>query len=331
MLRDTIEAPAVGQFVSAHWAVIFASPSFNQESHMKKSAQKILAGLSVPLLMLVLLQANAPPARAQQPAPKVTGSPTQSPAKQPGADVRARVTETAVDASIPNDPPLDKMLAVYSPKVRELDVMIGKLKGELKKGGAGSGSLGNFVTDGMRFQASLKTGKPVALALMNGGGMRRNAIGEGDLRARDIFELLPFENALVTLDLTGEQLMKVMRTVVAGREAQSGARLVYKTNADKKSELVSAKLREATGEKEIDPNGIYTIVTIDYLYRVGGNTYGVLREGKNMKELGITLRDAIMNYVKSETAAGRDIRPNLDGRFVFDRAGSAVPEEVRPQ
>ena len=27
-----------------------------------------------------------------------------------------------------------------------------------------------------------------------------------------------------------------------------------------------------------------------------------------MKELGITLRDAIMNYVKSETAAGRDIK-----------------------
>jgi len=126
-------------------------------------------------------------------------------------------------------------------------------------------------------------------------------------------------------------LMKVLRTVVAGREAQSGARIVYKTKADKKSELVSAKLREAGGEKEIDPKATYTIVTIDYLYRVGGNTYGVLREGKNMKELGITLRDAVMNYVKSETAAGREIKPNLDGRFAFDRALSAVPEEVRPQ
>jgi 2',3'-cyclic-nucleotide 2'-phosphodiesterase (5'-nucleotidase family) len=151
------------------------------------------------------------------------------------------------------------------------------------------------------------------------------------LKARDIFELLPFENALVTLDLTGEQLMRLLQMIVTAREAQSGARITYKTNADKKSELVSATLREATGEKEIDPKGTYTIVTIDYLYRVGGATYGVLREGKNMKELGITLRDAIMNYVKAESAAGRDIRPKLDGRFVFDRARSAVPEEVRPQ
>jgi len=291
---------------------------------MKKSARKMLAGLSIPLLLLVLLLTSAPRAPSQQPAPKT--SPTQSP-----TDVRARVTETAVDASIPDDPPVDKMLAAFSPKVHELDVVIGKLKGELRKGGTGSGSLGNFVTDGMRAQASLKTGKPVAFALMNGGGMRRNTIGEGELTARDIFELLPFENALVTLELTGEQLTKVLQTVVAGREAQSGARIVYKTNADKKSELVSAKLREATGEKDIDPQATYTIVTIDYLYRVGGSTYGVLREGKNMKELGITLRDAIMNYVKSETAAGRDIKPNLDGRFVFDKAGSATPEEVRPQ
>src|SRR5439155_25069249 len=232
---------------------------------MKKSAQKILAGLSVPLLMLVLLPASAPPARAQQPAPKATGSPTQSPAKQPGADVRARVTETAVDASIPDDPPVDKMLAVYSPKVHELEVVIGRLKGELKKSGAGSGSLGNFVTDGMRWQASVKTGKPVTVALMNGGGMRRNSIGEGELKARDIFELLPFENALITVDLTGEQLTKLLQMIVAGREAQSGARITYKTNADKSSEMESARLRAANGDKEIDPNATYTITTIDYL------------------------------------------------------------------
>ena len=294
---------------------------------MKKFARSMLAALSIPLLLLGLLLTNVPRAWSQQPAAKT--SPT--PAPTAGADVRARVTETAVDASIPGDPPVEKMLVVYSPKVRELNVVLGKLKGELRKGGTGSGSLGNFVTDGMRAQASLTTGKPVAVALMNGGGMRRNTISEGNLTARDIFELLPFENALVTLDLTGAQLTQLLQMVISGREAQSGARVVYKTTADKKSELVSARLREAAGEKEIDPKATYTIVTIDYLYRVGGATYGVLRDGKNMKELGITLRDAIMNYVKSETAAGRDIKPNLDGRFVYDKAGSAVPEEVRPQ
>ncbi len=294
---------------------------------MMKSARKMFAGLSIPVLLAVLLLIGAPRALPQQPAPKTAPPATQSPAMP--ADVRARVVETPVDATVPNDPAVDKMLAPYSPKVRELEVVIGKLKGELRKGGTGAGSLGNFVTDGMRNQAALKTGKPITLALMNGGGIRRNAIGEGELMARDIFELLPFENALVTLDLTGEQLLKLLQMIVSKREAQSGARVTYKTNADKTSELISAKLREASGEKDIDPKATYTIVTIDYLYRVGGTTYGVLREGTNMKELGITLRDAIMNYVKAETAAGRDIKPSLDGRFVIDRASSTG--EVPPQ
>jgi 2',3'-cyclic-nucleotide 2'-phosphodiesterase (5'-nucleotidase family) len=290
---------------------------------MKESVRKMLSGRAIALLPLVLLLTGATQVRPQQPAPKNQSPPTP-------ADVRARVTESAVDSATPNDPAVDQMLAPYSPRVRELEVVIGKLKGELRKGGMGAGALGNFVTDGMRWQANLKTGKPVALSLMNAGGMRRNTIGEGELKARDIFELLPFENALVTIDLTGEQLTKLLQMIVAKHEAQSGARLIFKTNVDKSAELVSAKLRDGTGDKNIDPKAIYTITTIDYLYRVGGSTYGILQEGKNMKELGITLRDALMNYVKAETAAGRDIKPNLDGRFVFDRAGSA-PAEVSPR
>jgi 2',3'-cyclic-nucleotide 2'-phosphodiesterase (5'-nucleotidase family) len=306
------------------------SMSLDQESKMKKSARKVAAGLLFQSLLILLLLVSAPRALPQQTAPK-TASPTAQPQVVAPVDVPARVSETAIDSTIVDDPAVGKMLAVYSPKVRELEVVLGKLNGELRKGGTGSGSLGNFVTDGMRAQASLKIGKPVAAALMNSGGLRRNTIGEGELKARDIFELLPFENALITLDLTGEQLMKVLQMIVSRREAQSGARIIYKVNADKSSELVSAKLREASGEKDIDPTATYTIVTIDYLYRVGGSTYGILREGKNMKELGITLRDAIMAYVKSETAAGRDIKPNLDGRFVFDRANSAPTAEVPPQ
>jgi 2',3'-cyclic-nucleotide 2'-phosphodiesterase (5'-nucleotidase family) len=249
-------------------------------------------------------------------------------AAKPQASPASRVSETLVDSSLDDDPAVTKMIAVYSPKVRELDVVLGRLRGELKKGGAGSGSLGNFVTDGMRWQAMLKAGKTITLAVMNGGGLRRSTIGEGELRARDVFELLPFENALVTVDLTGVQLKKLLDTIVTANEAQSGARIVYKTTAEKKNEAESIKLREAAGETEIDPAKIYTVVTIDYLYNVGGARWGVFREGANMKALGITLRESLMNYVKAETAAGRDIKPNLDGRFSLDKANSAP--EVKP-
>jgi len=290
---------------------------------MPKSVGKIVSWRWLSLLLLLI---NAPLALAQQAAPA-----SQPPAARPPApasrNVNARVTETLIDSSIKDDPAVDRMLAVYGPKVRALDVVIGKLKGELRKGGAGAGSLGNFVADGMRAQASIKLGKSVDLAIMNGGGLRRNTIGEGDVRARDIFELLPFENALVTLDLTGEQVLKLLGVVVSSHEAQSGALITYITKADKSSVLEAAKLLT----REIDPKATYAVVTIDYLVNVGGDRYAVLREGKNTRPLGITLRDAIMDYVKAEAAAGRDIKTNLDGRFVLDRANSVLSGEVPPK
>ena len=293
-----------------------------------RSVLKIVSSLGFGLWLLLVSFSAVDRANAQQPAPAQSPTPTITAPR----DVKARVTETLIDSSIPDDPALDQMLTAFSPKVRALDIVIGRLKGELRKGGMGAGPLGNFVTDGMRTQASAKLGKRIDLSIMNGGGLRRNTISEGELRARDIFELLPFENALVTLDLSGEQILKLLGVVVSSREAQSGARLTYITKTDKSSQLETAMLRDEQGrEKEIDPKASYTIVTIDYLVNVGGERYSVLREGRNTKLVGITLRDAIMDYVKSETAAAREIKPRLDERFILDRANSVPSGEAPPK
>ncbi|MEO7970066.1 MAG: 5'-nucleotidase C-terminal domain-containing protein [bacterium] len=256
-----------------------------------------------------------------------------APAPTPPA-VHARVSETVVDATIPDDPAVDKMLEVYAPKVRALDVVIGKLKGELRKGGSGSGSLGNFVTNGIKQEASRKLGKPVDLAVTNGGGLRKSVISEGDLRIRDIFELLPFENALVAVDLTGAQVLDLLQVVVSHRDAQAGARIKYKTGTNKQPELETVRLLVAGQEKEIDPAKTYTVVSIDYLMNRRSSKpsategdYSILRAGKNINPIGLTIRDAMINYVKSETAAGREIRPNLDGRFIFDKSSTDTPEQ----
>ena len=226
-----------------------------------------------------------------------------------------RTGETIVDSKIPDDPAIEKLLKPYSGKVRALNVLIGRLEGELRKAGVGAGSLGNFVTEGIRSQASLKLGKPVMLAVTNSGGLRKNTIAEGELRASDIFELMPFENALVQVDLTGEQLTKLLTVILESKDAQSGAKIRYRMNGDK-PELVSVKLLNAQGrETEIDPSATYSIVTIDYLLSLGSGRYSILQRGKNATPLGLTLRDAIMNYVKAETAAGRPIRSTLDARF----------------
>jgi 2',3'-cyclic-nucleotide 2'-phosphodiesterase (5'-nucleotidase family) len=192
----------------------------------------------------------------------------------------------------------------------------------------GGGTLGNFVSDGMRAQATTKLGKPIALAIMNTGGLRKNEIAAGDLRASDIFELLPFENALVALDVTGAQLMKILQ--VATKDAQSGARIHFKYNDRDRPEFISGKLVDENGnEQEIDPNKLYTIVTIDYLLRLNSGAYAILQEAKQSTPLNITIRDAVMNYVKSETAAGHAIRGAVDNRFVQVGPGPKSTEPPR--
>jgi len=270
-------------------------------------------------LLLCMIAGGAQSALGQT-AARATPAPTP-------ADIHATVTETSIDSSLPDDQAVDKMLTVYSPKVRALDEVIGKLKGDLKKGGVGAGSLGNFVADAIRDRAQVKLGKPVLLAITNSGGLRKDAISEGELRVSDIFELLPFENALVTLDLTGDQLRRFLDVIVTHRDAQSGARIMYRSNDKKESEIVSVKLGSRGAETEIDPKATYTILTIDYLVKRGGD-YSILQQAKNVQLLNLTMRDAVLDYVKAETAAGRDIKATLDGRWRSDK--SATQTEVEP-
>lgn len=287
-------------------------------SHPKLALFKL--GLLVCIVACGSQASFAQAAAQQKPAPSPSTTAT---------DIHARVTELGVDASIPDDPAFEKMLAVYSPKVRALDLVIGKLTGDLRKGGTGAGSLGNFVTDGLRAQSSRKLGQPIVLAVTNGGGLRKNVIAAGDISLRDVFELLPFENALVAFDLTGAQVLDLLRIVLTRRDAQSGARIKYRINADKKPEIETARFVIDGAEKEIDPAAVYTVVSIDYLLNVAGGDYGVvLKQAKNIRPLGLTMRDAITDYVKAETAAGREIKSAFDGRFALNRETPGAAEET---
>lgn len=269
-------------------------------------------------LLILLAAIYAPPAvfgqaQAIEPCPA-------TPAPKIGPTVSARVdvktSQTTIDATIPGDAAVEKIVIPYAPKVRELSAVIGTLEGELKKSGVGASSLGNFVTDAMIMQARAK-GKPAAVAITNAGGLRKNTITPGQLRASDIFELLPFENALVEVDLTGAQLVKLLTNVTRGRDAQSGARIEFRWNQEDRPEFISAKLPGKDGtEINIDPQATYTVVTIDYLMKLASGNYAILQEGTNVTPLNITIRDAVMDYVKAETKSGRPIRALLDNRFV---------------
>lgn len=277
------------------------------------------------LFLCVALLSSAAIGRAQnvQSPAAASGIEVASEVHAPQPDIPAAATQIPVDSKIPAEARLLKMLEPYRARVRTLDIVIGRLKGDLQKVGMGGGTLGNFVTDALRAEASRSLRAPVPLMVTNSGGLRKNTIAEGKLRVRDIFELSPFENSLIQLDLTGDQVLKLLAAVVANKDAQSGAHITYKLGQDNKPELVDAKFVDARGRQtRIDQKAKYTIATIDYLYGLSSGRYSILREGKNMKPLGITIRDALLEYVRSQTAAGRPVMPKLDNRFTELSSGS---------
>ncbi len=312
------------------------------QQHASAKWNLIAAVLRMTVLLAIVSCLNSQQTFAQQSAPIEPCKDTPANGKtllkrieaSPAKDAIKKVetTQTLIDESIPGDPELEKLIAPYSAKVRELAVVIGQLEGELKKERIGAGSLGNFVTDGLRAQAARKLGAPVQVMITNAGGLRKNTIAPGELRASDIFELLPFENALIKLDFTGAQLLKLLGVVLKGRDAQSGARIKYRLNAENNPEFISAALVDANGQEvEIDPHKTYGVVTIDYLLSLKSGDFAILQEGQNVTPLGLTMREAIMDYVKSETAGGRPIKAGDDGRFVLVESAEKAKSEARPE
>jgi len=229
--------------------------------------------------------------------------------------IKEKASQTQIDSGIADDPKMVELLSPYAAKVKELSTVIGTLDGPLAKRDAGAGTIGQLVTNAMLSAARKKGINNVAVAITNAGGLRKNSIAAGQIRISDIFELLPFENALMTIDLTGEQLLKVLQ--LSTRDAQAGARIEFKWNDPTRMEVLSAKLLSANGTvTDIDPSARYTVVTIDYLYKLNSGAYALLKEGKNINWLNLAVRDAVLDYVKDETAAGRPIRSQPDGRFV---------------
>jgi len=165
--------------------------------------------------------------------------------------------------------------------------------------------LGNLIADVLRQAATRVLNEPAEVGLMNMGGIR-NVLTEGNITVGNVFEILPFENALCVVHIKGSQLRKLFGQIAGrGGEAISGARIVIS-----KGELLSAEV----GGKPIDDNKVYTLATIDYVAE-GNDGMTALRdvERKDFPENSV-LRDVFMDYVKQCTARGEKVTSKVDGR-----------------
>ena len=167
--------------------------------------------------------------------------------------------------------------------------------------------LSNWFADNLIRAAEEITGRKTDMSVGNFGGIRVD-MPQGDVTVDDIRSMFPFKNDLVYLVLKGSDVRAVLEQMAEdGFQVLGGVRIVAENGR-----IVSAEI----GGEPVDEDEMYGVATISFLLNGGDGLY--LADGaENMKVFQIDIKDVMLDYVKSETAAGRPITYHADGRVVI--------------
>jgi predicted secreted protein len=175
-------------------------------------------------------------------------------------------------------------------------------------------NLGNLVADAMVSQ-TVSFGTTVAI--VNSGAIRAS-IPAGDISLGQIREVMPYDNYLVVLALTGRQIIAALENGVsqvadgAGRFPQvSGLRYIWNPEAAAGSRIVSVEVKSDGGYKPIDLTGVYRVVTSDFLAR-GGDGYTVFQEAISVDSTGFVDYETLRDYIQNNSP----LHPGVEGRII---------------
>lgn len=165
------------------------------------------------------------------------------------------------------------------------DTPIGRVEGDLDdRSGPGSTPAGNMLA------ALIREAGGGVVGITNKGGIRSTLV-PGPLTRRHVYELLPFENTIVTLELTGAQLRQVLQGgLVKGRRPLEvdGATYSYRV-VDGERLLVDVMV----GGVSVVDTDRYPISTNSFLAS-GGDGLGVFLQARRLRENPELLRDVLL-------------------------------------
>ena len=169
-------------------------------------------------------------------------------------------------------------------------------------------AIGNFLADLVFDQANpifnKRTGKNIDFVLLNHGGIR-SIISKGNVTTRTAFEVMPFENSLVVVDLKGVQVKELLDYLARNKRAHPISKLHLAI--DNNNNIVEA----AIDEKPIDLDKNYFVCTNDYLVN-GGDRMDFFKIHDSIYALDYKVRNAMIDYLKKVDT----INPVRDNRFI---------------
>jgi len=214
-----------------------------------------------------------------------------------------------VNANNAEDEAIKNMIEPYKSVLdNEMNEVLVKSTAEAVKGQPES-SLGNLIADITLHECNQilqKKNLPLAdICMLNNGGLR-TSLPEGNITVGKIFELMPFENDMVVLTLSGSKARGLMNYI-----AKSNGQPVSGLSMN----IINEKPKQVMiGGQEFDSLKTYRIVTTDYLAS-GGDKMRFFSEPISYQSLNTKLRDAIMNYMRNENKKGNMLTPKADGRI----------------
>lgn len=244
--------------------------------------------------------------------------------KRTGALTAVDAHNIAVTHDIAPDPKVAAIVEEAARLARAKDRIAGTLQASIERtgmdgrdmlnGASGESALGNVVADA---QVWATRAAGAQIAFMNSGGLRAELIrrNDGTVMYSDLFATQPFSNNLVTVTLSGAQILELLEQQFPGKSnAQTYPRVLQVSKGFGYTWSASAPAGHRVTEvkldgKPLDPKATYRVTVNDYLL-TGGDRFAVLREGTD-SEAGPIDVDALEAYF----AAHSPVAPPALGRI----------------
>lgn len=204
------------------------------------------------------------------------------------------------------DATIVELIAPYKKEVeREMNAVIGEVAQMLTKAQPES-TLGNWATDLVHQQCEAYLDQKIDFTVLNYGGLRIASLPAGDITKGKVFELMPFDNLLVGIEMKGSELLELFQHIVA----KGGWPLSKQIRMTVRGDQV---LDVRIDGKKIEKDRVYTLATNDYI--ANGGDQCTFFKGKKQLATGVLFRDAIIEYIEAETKAGRKLDAALEERI----------------
>jgi 2',3'-cyclic-nucleotide 2'-phosphodiesterase (5'-nucleotidase family) len=186
---------------------------------------------------------------------------------------------------------------------QKLDVVIATATQALRRDRYQESMIGNWMTDCTR------TWTKTQIAFHNSGGIRAD-LPKGPVTLRDIFNIMPFDNAVLTLRMKGRAIRDILEHALGGSIGMiqvSGISFRYKADAPNGRRVKQVWV----GDEPLKERRLYSVSAVDFLVQ-GGDGYSAFDSARDRVHTGVLLRD-VLSWCAQEHSP---IRPAALGRMV---------------